>query len=268
MSCSSPSPTRNRIPGVRTVPYPKPQRRGGRDACRSARTGRGRAARGDRGAYGGQPEAAGLRAGHHHRPSRLGRTARTSAMSGPTRRCSAIWNSIIASTASMSVSIRNSRRRLRTTRASGRRTPSTCWRSTSARMRRRRPGGSCRPIPCWARNRITLLPEGVEPRCVQAEPAGATPQPDDRRNHDQAEREAGHLCRARSGAVSRLSCDDARGAAPAACAQGHPRGDGGRRRHQLRHAAQRKAPGGEKMLAELGDAIDPARVLFPGRARL
>ena len=41
--------------------------------------------------------------------------------------------------------------------------------------------------PVWAQPLITLLPEGVEPRCVQAEPAGAAPQPEDRRNHDQAE---------------------------------------------------------------------------------
>ena len=82
-------------------------------------------------------------------------------------------------------------------------------------------------------------------RCMQAESAGAAAQSEDRRYRHQAEREAGHLCGARPGAVSRLPCDDAGGAAPAACTQGHPRGDGRWRRHQLRHAA-----GGRHLAAE------------------
>ena len=100
--------------------------------------------------------------------------------------------------------------------------------------------------PDWARPLHHAAAGGRQPRCVQAERAGAAPQPDDRRHHDQAEREAGHLCGARSGAVSRLPCDDARGAASAARAQGHPRGAGGRRWHQLRRAAGRRARGGRR----------------------
>ena len=82
-------------------------------------------------------------------------------MSGPTRRCSAIWSSTIAPMASMSGSIRNSRRIPPTIRASGRRTRSICWRSISRRMRRRRPDGSSRPIRSGRGRSITLLPEGV-----------------------------------------------------------------------------------------------------------
>ena len=100
--------------------------------------------------------------------------------------------------------------------------------------------------PDWARPLHHAAAGGRQPGCVQAERAGAAPQPDDRRHHDQAEREAGHLCGARSGAVSRLPCDDAGGAASAARAQGHPRGAGGRAMASATARRRRKERGGRR----------------------
>ena len=102
---------------------------------------------------------------------------------------------------------------------------------------------AARPIPRGRRPLHHAAAGRRQPRRLPAESAGAAPQPDDRRDHDQAGRQAGHLCGARSGAVSRLPRDDARAAASAARAQGRPRGAGGRRRHQLRHARRRRGRG-------------------------
>ena len=111
--------------------------------------------------------------------------------------------------------------------------------------------------PDWARPGITLLPEGVDTRCVQAECAGTAAQPDDRRDRHQTERKACHLCGARSGAVSRLPCDDAGGAASAAGTQGYPRGAGGCATASATAAPPAEGTWRQRMLEELGDQHRP-----------
>ena len=118
--------------------------------------------------------------------------------------------------------------------------------------------------PDWARPQINLLREGVDLDVCKPNPkvrrspmkiGDMTIKPDG---------QAGHLCRARPGAVSRLSPDDARAAASAARAEGRARGDGRRRRHQLRQSAE-AGHLAQVMLNEVGDGIDPDRVVFPGK---
>ena len=99
--------------------------------------------------------------------------------------------------------------------------------------------------PAWAQPFITLLPEGVNLDVCK-------PQPQARRRNLKI---GDVVIRPNEKLVTYVARDlepyrgfhviDARGAASAACAQGRPRGDGGRRWHQLRLAA-----GGRDVAAE------------------
>ena len=118
-------PNANQIPGVRKVPYPKPNG-AAPETHIAARELDGAVRRAEIVApHRRQSEAARLRPGHHHRPSWLGRTAE------PLRRLAGrahAWLSRVLlqhDAASMSASIRNSRPIRRIFRAYGRRTPST-----------------------------------------------------------------------------------------------------------------------------------------------
>ena len=185
-------------------------------------------------------------------------------MSGPTRRCLAIWNSITASTASTSVSIRNSRRhpadfpRIRAKNAvnllalnlGGHGQTPTRWQLST--------------YPDWARERITLLPEGVNLDVCKPNPQArrrnlkigdTTIRPNEKlvtyvardlepyRGFHLMMRAVPHLLRARKDIRVVLVGGDG-------ISYGMPPAEGTWR---------------QKMLAELGDAIDPTRVLFPGR---
>ena len=239
-------PNANVIPGVRRVPYAKPTAAAAeahvaaRDldaAVRRAEVVAGMAA---------QPASSSASRPTSSSAITAGANCSTSATSGPTRRCSAISNSTTAPTASMSVSIRNSRS---TTTDFPRIRAKNAVNLLALKLDAARADADA-----LAALRLSGLGAADASRCCRRAriSMSASPIPQVRRRNltigelrRHAEREAGHLCGARPGAVSRLSRDDARAAAPAARAPGRAGGDGGRRRRQLRRAARRRHLAGE-----------------------
>ena len=243
-----------------TVCQARPRRRG---AYRGTRTRwRGTARRG-RGTYGRQSEATRLRAGHHHRPSRLGRAAQhprcvarraVARLSGILllhrwHRCRVRSGVPDASADHPRIRAKNAINLLALNLGAHAQTP-TKWQLST--------------YPDWARHCITLLPEGVnldvckpnaQARRRNLTIGGTAIRPNDKlvtyvardlepyRGFHVMMRAVPHLLRARKDVRVVLVGADG-------ISYGAPPAEGTWR---------------QKMLEELGDSIDPTRVLFPGR---